>query len=60
MPTYGTTKQDKIKAVLALINELQLQDSISSDKEIDISASSKCNGMQTGTSTYRNLGDSFY
>jgi hypothetical protein len=32
----GTTKKDKIKTVLALINELQLQDSAASDEEIDI------------------------
>ena len=37
----GTTKKDKIKTVLALINELQLQDSTGSDEEVDISASSK-------------------
>jgi adenylosuccinate synthase len=37
----GTTKKDKIKTVLALINELQLQDSTCSDEEVDISASSK-------------------
>jgi hypothetical protein len=37
----GTTKKDKVKTVLALINELQLQDSAGSDEEVDISASSK-------------------
>jgi hypothetical protein len=37
----GTTKKDKIKTVLALINELQLQDSAGSDEEVDISESSK-------------------
>ena len=35
------TKKDKIKTVLALINELQLQDSTGSDEEVDISASTK-------------------
>jgi hypothetical protein len=37
----GTTKKDKVKTVLELINELQLQDSTGSDAEIDISASAK-------------------
>jgi hypothetical protein len=37
----STTKKDKVKTVLALINELQIQDSTSSDEEIDISSSSK-------------------
>ena len=37
----GTTKKDKVKTVLALINELQLQDSTCSDEEVDILASSK-------------------
>jgi hypothetical protein len=37
----GTTKKDEDKTVLALINELQLQDSAGSDEEVDISASSK-------------------
>jgi adenylosuccinate synthase len=37
----GTTKKDKVKTVLALIHELQLQDSTGSDDEVDISASSK-------------------
>jgi hypothetical protein len=37
----GTPKKDKIKTVLALINELQVQDSAGSDEEINISASSK-------------------
>jgi hypothetical protein len=35
----GTTKKDKVKTVLALINELQLQDSTGSDEDVDISAS---------------------
>jgi hypothetical protein len=35
----GTTKKDKVKTGLALINELQLQDSAGSDEEVDISAS---------------------
>jgi hypothetical protein len=30
----GTSKKDEIKTVLALINELQVQDSASSDEEI--------------------------
>jgi hypothetical protein len=38
--TY-TTKKDKIKTSLALINRLQLQDSACSDEEMYISASSK-------------------
>jgi hypothetical protein len=37
----GTTKKDKVKTVLALINELQLQDSTGSDEDVDISAFSK-------------------
>jgi hypothetical protein len=37
----GTPKKDKIKTVLALINELQVQDSAGSDEDINISASSK-------------------
>ena len=37
----STDKKDKIKTVLVLINELKIQDSISSDEEIDISTSSK-------------------
>jgi adenylosuccinate synthase len=37
----GTTKKDKVKTFLALVNELQLQDSTGSDEEVDISASSK-------------------
>jgi hypothetical protein len=37
----STTKKDKGQTVLALINELQIQDSTSSDEEIDISSSSK-------------------
>jgi adenylosuccinate synthase len=37
----GTTKKDKVKTVLALIKEMQLQDSTGSDEEVDISASSK-------------------
>jgi hypothetical protein len=37
----GTNKKDKVKTVLALINELQLQDSAGSDEEVDISAFSK-------------------
>jgi DeoR/GlpR family transcriptional regulator of sugar metabolism len=36
-----TIKKDKGKTVLALINELQFQDSTGSDEDIDISASSK-------------------
>jgi hypothetical protein len=36
-----TTKKDKIKTVLALTNELQVQDSIGSDEEIDTLPSSK-------------------
>jgi hypothetical protein len=39
--SHGTTKKDKIKTVLALINELQVQDSIGSDEEIDTLPSSK-------------------
>jgi hypothetical protein len=39
--TPGTSKKEKIKAVLALINELQVQDSVGSDEEIDTSPSSK-------------------
>jgi hypothetical protein len=31
----GTTKKDTVKTVLALINELQLQDSTGSDEEVD-------------------------
>jgi hypothetical protein len=37
----GTTKKDKLKTVLALINELELQDSTGSDEEVEISTSSK-------------------
>jgi adenylosuccinate synthase len=37
----GTIKKDKVKTVLALINELQLQDSTYSDEEVDISSSTK-------------------
>jgi hypothetical protein len=37
----GTSKKDKIKTVLASINELQVQDSAGSDEEIDTSPSSK-------------------
>jgi hypothetical protein len=37
----GTTKKDKIKTVLALINELQVQDSIGSDELIDAVPCSK-------------------
>jgi hypothetical protein len=37
----GATKKDKIKTFIALINELQLQDSAGSDEEIDTSQSSK-------------------
>jgi hypothetical protein len=37
----GNTKKDKVKTVLALIDELQLQDSAGSDEEVDSSASSK-------------------
>jgi hypothetical protein len=37
----GTTKKDKIKTGMALINELQLQDSTGSDEEVDVSTSSK-------------------
>jgi hypothetical protein len=37
----GTTKMDTIKTVLALINELQVQDSAGSDEEIDTLPSSK-------------------
>jgi adenylosuccinate synthase len=36
----GATKKDKVKTVLVLINELQLQDSAGSDVEVGISASS--------------------
>jgi hypothetical protein len=36
-----TTKKDTVKTVLALINELQIQDSTGFDEEIDISSSSK-------------------
>ena len=36
-PDTGTTKKDKIKTVLALINELQIQDSTGSDDELDTS-----------------------
>jgi alcohol dehydrogenase class IV len=34
----GTTKKDKLKTVMALINELQLQNSTGSDEKVDISA----------------------
>jgi hypothetical protein len=37
----GTPKKDKIKTVLALVNELQIQDSAGSDDKIDTSPSSK-------------------
>jgi hypothetical protein len=37
----GYTQKDKIKKVLALINELQVQDSAGSDEDIDTSPSSK-------------------
>jgi hypothetical protein len=37
----GTTRKDKVKTVLALINDLQIQDSTGSNAEIDISTSSK-------------------
>jgi hypothetical protein len=37
----GATKKDKIKTVLALTNELQVQDSAGSDEEIETSPSSK-------------------
>jgi hypothetical protein len=37
----GATKKDKMKTVLVLINELQLQDSAGSDEEIDTLSSSK-------------------
>ena len=37
----STAKKDKIKTVLALINELQIQDSVGSDEELDISMPSK-------------------
>jgi hypothetical protein len=37
----GTTKKDKLETVLAINNELQLQDSTGSDEEVDISTSSK-------------------
>jgi hypothetical protein len=39
--TTGTTKKDKLKTVMALINEPQLQDSTGSDEELGISTSSK-------------------
>jgi hypothetical protein len=32
----GSTKREKVKKVLELINELQVQDSIISDEEIDV------------------------
>jgi hypothetical protein len=37
----STTKEENSKTVLALINELQIQDSIGSAEEIDMSTSSK-------------------
>ncbi len=37
----GTSKKDKIKTVLALMNEMQVQDSTGSDEEIDAALSSK-------------------
>ena len=37
----GNTKKDKVKQVLALINELQIQDTTNSDDELDILPSSK-------------------
>jgi hypothetical protein len=37
----GTTKKDRVKTVLTLVNELQLQASTGSDEEIDIAASLK-------------------
>jgi hypothetical protein len=37
----GISKKDKIKTVLALINELQVQDSAGSDEEIEAVSSSK-------------------
>jgi hypothetical protein len=37
----GTTKKDNLKKVMALINQLQLQDSTGSDEEVDTSTSSK-------------------
>ena len=36
-PGTGNTKKDKIKSDLALINELQIQDSTGSDDELDTS-----------------------
>jgi hypothetical protein len=36
-PGTGTTKMKKIKTVLALMNELQIQDSTGSDDELDTS-----------------------
>ena len=56
----GATKKDKIKTVIALINELQVQDSAGSDEEIDTLSSSKiCFGVQVSTSASGNLDDSF-
>ena len=37
----GKTKKVKVRQILALINELQIQDTISSDDELDILQSSK-------------------
>jgi signal transduction histidine kinase len=37
----GTTKKDKIKNVIALINELQIQDSVDSDDELNTPKLSK-------------------
>jgi hypothetical protein len=38
--SFGISKKDKIKTVLALINELQVQDSAGSDEEINTLQSS--------------------
>jgi hypothetical protein len=40
----GTTKKDKVKTVLALINELQLQDSAGSDEEVEVYFNVECLG----------------
>ncbi len=39
--SFGTTKKDKIKTILALIDELQVSDSIGSEEGIDTLPSSK-------------------
>jgi hypothetical protein len=57
----GATKKDKIKTVLALINESQLQDSAGSNKKRNRHSivSKDCIGVQGSTSASGNLDDSF-